>query len=99
MNSTRPSITTATVVVASPDQISSDLAGEAVILDLKRGVYHGLDPTGARIWSLIQQCRAVHEIRDSILAEYDVEPQRCEADVIALIAQLAEKGLVEVCDG
>ncbi len=42
------------VAVASSDQISSDLLGEAVILDLKQGVYHGLDATGARIWNLLQ---------------------------------------------
>src|SRR5437773_5822693 len=70
VNTARPSITTATVIVASTDQISSELAGEAVILDLKRGVYHGLDPTGARIWTLLQQRRPVGEIRDTILAEY-----------------------------
>jgi uncharacterized NAD(P)/FAD-binding protein YdhS len=84
-------------VVASREQVSSDLAGEAVILDLKRGVYHGLDPTGARIWKEIQQRpRAVSDIRNVILREYDVEADRCERDVLALLQELVNKGLAEV---
>jgi hypothetical protein len=93
------SISLQSVAVASSDQISSDLMGEAVILDLKHGVYHGLDAVGARIWTLLQDRRPLHEIRDAILQEYDVEPDRCERDLIELVRQLAEKGLVEISDG
>jgi len=44
-------------LVVSKDQVSCDLAGEAAILNLKNGVYYGLDPVGARIWNLIQEPR------------------------------------------
>ena len=85
-------------VVASKDQVSSDLGGEVAILDLKAGVYYGLDAVGARIWSLIQEPRAVNEIRDILLEEYDVDPERCERDLLALLQRLAEEGLIEVKD-
>ena len=48
-------ITTDSIVVASPDQVSSDLAGEIVMLNLASGTYYGLDEVGARIWNLVQQ--------------------------------------------
>jgi hypothetical protein len=83
-------------VVAAKDQVSSDLGGEVAILDLKAGVYYGLDAVGARIWSLIQEPRTVNEIRDILLEEYDVEPERCERDLLALLRRLADEGLVEV---
>jgi hypothetical protein len=92
-------ISLGSVVVASPDQVSSELAGEVVILDVNRGVYHGLDPTGARIWKLVQERRKVSDVRDAILSEYNVEPERCERDLLALLRQLAEHGLVEVTNG
>jgi hypothetical protein len=85
------------MVVASKDQVSSELASDMVILDLKGGTYHGLNSTGARIWSLLAVPRTIGEIRDTILREYDVEPQRCERDLLSLMDQLAAKGLVEVC--
>jgi len=43
-----------TVMVAD-DVVSCDLDGEAAILNLKDGVYYGLDPVGAKIWNLINK--------------------------------------------
>jgi hypothetical protein len=83
-------------VVAAKDQVSSDLGGEVAILDLKAGVYYGLDAVGARIWSLIQEPRTVNEIRDILLEEYEVEPERCERDLLALLQRLADEGIIEV---
>ena len=82
--------------MSAKDQVSSDLGGEVAILDLKAGVYYGLDAVGARIWSLIQEPITVNEIRDILLEEYEVEPERCEHDLLALLRRLADEGLVEV---
>lgn len=82
--------------MAAKDQVSSDLGGEVAILDLKAGVYYGLDAVGARIWSLIQEPRTVNEIRDILLEEYEVEPERCERDLLALLQRLADEGIIEV---
>jgi hypothetical protein len=82
-------------VVAARDQVSSDLGKEVAILDLKAGVYYGLDDVAARIWNLIQEPRTVNEIRDILLEEYEVEPERCERDLLALLERLAAEGLIE----
>ena len=84
------------IVVAAKEQVSSDLAGEAVILDFKSGVYYGLNEVGASIWNLIQEPKTVNEIRDAILEEYEVEPEQCDRDLKAILQQLADEGLIEV---
>ena len=89
-------ISTSSVVVAAKDQVSSDLGEEVAILDLKNGVYYGLDAVGARIWNLIQEPKAVNEIRDVLLDEYEVEPEHCERDLLALLEKLVAENLVEV---
>jgi hypothetical protein len=86
------------IVVASPEQVSSDLAGEIVMLNLKNGTYYGLDEVGARVWNLVQAPTPVAAIRDTILDEYDVEPERCEHDLLALLQELEGAGLIEVSD-
>lgn len=86
------------VVEAVQDQVSSDLDDEAVILNMTKGVYYGLNPSGAKIWKLVQQPRLVREIRDVLLEEYEVDAKRCEADLIALLSQMADQGLIEVRD-
>ncbi len=85
-------------VVVARDQVSSDLGGEVAILNLKDGTYYGLNTAGAQIWSLIQEPRTIAEIRDVLVSEYEVESDRCENDLIALLQRLTEVGLVEVRD-
>ena len=78
------------------DQVSCDLSGEAAILNLKSGVYFGLNTVGASIWKLIQEPRTVKEIHEAILEEYDVEPNHCEHDVLELLQELSTNGLIEI---
>ncbi len=93
------SISDRSVVVVAKDQVSCDLAGEAAILNVKSGVYYGLDPVGARIWNLMQEPRPVAEIQSAITDEYDVEPERCARDLVGLLEKLLAEGLIEVKDG
>ena len=91
-------ISNSSIVVAADDQISSDLAGEIVMLNLKNGSYYGLDGVGARVWGLIQSPQPVAAVRDVIQSEYEVEPDRCERDLLALLGELAAAELIEVRD-
>lgn len=89
-------ITSETIVSASPNQVSSELAGEVVILNITAGVYHGLQATGARVWQLIQQPTRVGDLRDAIVSEFDVDAARCEADLLELLQDLAAQGLLTI---
>ena len=86
------------VVQASPAQVSCDLGGEAAILNLNTGVYYGLDPVGARIWTLLAAPTTVAQLRDSVLAEYEVDSARCERDLLDLVRVLHAHGLVAIHD-
>jgi Coenzyme PQQ synthesis protein D (PqqD) len=83
-------------VRATLGQVSSDLAGEAVILDLRSGVYYGLNEVGARIWALVQQPQTLQSIQHTLLQEYDVDPEVCAQDILHLLQDLQAAGLVEM---
>lgn len=83
-------------VVAAPDQVSSDLAGESVILNLKTGLYYGLNEVGASIWNCIQSPTTVDEICNTIMGQYDVSPEDCEQDVFALLQEMMSAKLIEI---
>ena len=85
-----------TAVAANPDALSSSVGIETVILHFTAGTYYGLDEVGSRIWELVQTPRQVREIRDTLLDEYDVEPERCEQTLFAFLGSLAEHGLISV---
>lgn len=85
-------------VVAVADQLWTKLDNEAVLLDQKRGTYYGLNEVGARIWELLERPRRVEEIRDVLVGEYEVEVDRCNGDLMALLQNLLNRGLIEVRD-
>jgi hypothetical protein len=86
-------------VVAAKDQVSCQLQGEVAILQLKSGVYFGLNPVGAWIWDLIQAPKTVNQVRDAMLQRYDVDPEQCERDLQALLQELAAADLIEIREG
>ena len=92
------SLTLETIVVAAPGQLSSTLGNEEVILNPETGVYYGLADVGARIWALLKEPCTIASICEVILAEYEVDRERCQQDVLALVSQLAEAQLIEVRD-
>jgi hypothetical protein len=78
------------------DVIHRDLDGEAVILNLKSGIYFGLDPVGTRMWTLISDLREPAKVLEALLSEYDVEEDRLRSDLDHLIEQLVSHGLLEL---
>jgi hypothetical protein len=86
------------IVTASRDQLSTSVADEAVILGMTDGVYYGLDPVGARIWRLLERPIRLSNVVDVLVTEYDVERERCAADLLVLATDLLTRGLLEVHD-
>jgi hypothetical protein len=80
----------------SDDVLWQELQGEAVLLNLKTGVYFGLNPIGTRIWELLADNSMIRDVVDAIVGEYDVAAQVCAEDVIALIADMQKHSLVTV---
>jgi hypothetical protein len=89
-------ISDAVVVTAMKEQFSCPLGDETIILNMKAGLYFSLDNVGAFIWQLVREPRSVKELREAIIAAYDVEPEVCERDLVALLHELADKNLVEI---
>jgi Coenzyme PQQ synthesis protein D (PqqD) len=72
------------------------MAGEAIVLNLKSGVYFGMEQVAALIWNLVEKPRTVGEIRDAIMKEYDVDSNTCEQDLKLFLDRLQSAGLIEI---
>ena len=81
--------------VAVRDGVMFNRVGEEVVLlDLDSGTYYGLDAVGGRLWDLITGTATVGEAIETMLGEYEVEADVLESDVMRLVAELEEKGLI-----
>jgi hypothetical protein len=75
--------------------MARQVGDECVILDLAKGTYYGLGPSGARIWQWIAEGATLDTICSRLVEEFDVAPQQARVDVVALVDSLRERGLVE----
>lgn len=73
-----------------------NVEGEAVLLGLNAGSYFGLDPVGTRIWELIAERSLLRDVVSGIVAEFEVDSQRAETDLLKLVGVLLQKGLLEL---
>lgn len=96
---TTVTLTPASIVRAGPEQVSSQLGEEVVIMNMKDGNYYGLDGAGAVAWSRLQEGpRSVAALRDGIVAEFEVAPEVCEQDLVELLGALIAEGIVELVE-
>jgi hypothetical protein len=76
------------------DILCREIEGEAVVLHAKTGVYYGLDPMGTRVWHLLQEDQALGRIHKTLQQEFEVQGERCEADLLKFANDLYKNGLV-----
>ena len=76
-----------------------ELGGESVLLNLNTESYFGLDEVGTRMWVVLTAADSIQAAHETLLAEYQVEPEQLSRDLEALVDQLVEHGLAEVLVG
>ncbi len=87
-------ITLTSRVRIQDDVLFQELQGEAVLLNLKTGVYLGLDRIGTIIWQLLQEDGALSRVVEVIFREYDVTQEKFEQDLLNLVGQMEKQGLL-----
>ena len=83
-------------IALSKEQASCDLAGETAIVNLKSGVYFGLDSMGTHVWKLLHEPVTFGDLCESLMRDYDVDGRRLETDMREFLSVLADHGLVDI---
>jgi hypothetical protein len=92
-------LTPETRVVPNLGEVSGKvLDGEAIIINVSTGRYYSMDGVGALAWSLLEAGPTAGEIARSIAALHEVPDDAALADVLRLLGELLEEGLVVVGD-
>ena len=80
-----------------PKNVSSTVVEQgAVLLNLSTGKYFALRDVGLRFWELLKGGEQLRDAHQALLAEYDVASEQLEQDLVELLNQLYENGLVEL---
>lgn len=75
--------------------VHRSFVAETVVLNLRTGKYHGLNPTAGRMLEALEASATVGEAVPVLAGEYGVEEQQIQRDLLALTRGLLERGLIE----
>lgn len=71
------------------------LDDETVVVHLGTGKIHHTNPTGSRVWELLQQGRSLGQILQTLQSEFDTIPADLERDVAEFLELLERESVVE----
>ncbi len=81
-------------VTVPDDVLISHLQEESVILNLDSERYFGLDDVGTRFLSVLTSSESIEAAYKRLRNEYDVDPQVLRGDLLALVENLIDQGLL-----
>lgn len=73
----------------------SRVGAETVMMDMESGDYIGLNEVGTDIWEKINAPKAISQLVDQLVAEYNVSVEQCSQNVLAYLAQMQAMGAIE----
>lgn len=88
-------MTPESVLFISKDVLANDLGDETVLLNLKTGMYYGLDSVGTLIWNLIEEDGRLSNLHSRLMDTYDAASEQIWADLVTLVDLMCQKGLLE----
>ncbi len=71
---------------------------ETVVLNLRTGKYHGLNPTAGRMLDALEVAPTVAAAIPGLAEEFGVGADQLQADLLVLCRGLLERGLIEIED-
>src|SRR5687767_1291004 len=76
--------------------IEAGVDDEILALHVDQGTCYGFNATAARVWSSLRQPKRIAELQAELLAEFDVDAETCERELLDVIGVLADQNLVAV---
>ena len=84
------------IVCHVPNPVAADVAGETVLMSLARSRCYGLGEIGSEIWSKLASPVRVEDLIEELSARYEAPPGMIERDVLHLLTQMAQEGLIKI---
>src|ERR1700704_4622133 len=88
-------IHSSSMVQCAKEVLFSRLDDEILAIDAQAGFCYALNATAGRVWDLIETPTPVGAVGAYLREEYAVDEATCLGDVIALLQEWCEAGLIE----
>ena len=93
---TSPTLTRETTVERHSSAVVGALPNETVLLRVDTGTTLRLNATAAWVWEQLSEPASLGALAERLAAHYSIDDERAAEDVRRLVADLAERGFVEL---
>jgi hypothetical protein len=80
--------------IDSANVVSDILDGEAIIINLSKGFYYSLNPTGGIVWNLLRDGTTLTDARHELERRFDVMPEEIDPALSTFMDRLLDEGLI-----
>lgn len=96
-------ITLDAICAPSDDIVAREIEGEVIIVPLTAAIaetdgqadaLYTLNETGQAIWQRLDGQRSLRAVAADLAADYDAPPDEIEADVLGLVGELVQRGIL-----
>ena len=99
--STNRNEVTSKIYIKDSNMVARKVAGEMVLVPIRQSTgdvvnIYTMNTVGARIWELLDGQTTIAQIRETIVNEYEVEPEVAEPDILEFLAELEKMGAASV---
>ena len=84
------------IVQRDPDLIFTDMDGETVMLNIEEGNYYGLSGIAPDLWEWMEKPVSIGTLVQKVADTFEVDEETCRADVLAHLAELRDRALIQI---
>src|SRR5690606_8349229 len=84
------------LLVRNPEIFASEIDDEMVMMDGEQGLYFGLNSVARAIWELLEKPLTYEALLQALTERYEVDAERCRADVEPFLRKMLESRLIRI---
>lgn len=82
-------------LIRNQSLFTTEIDNDLVMMDAEQGFYFSLNETGKTIWELLATPCSYNEIRDALMAKYQITESQCTSDIHPFIEEMIKHQLIE----
>ena len=84
------------IVQRNREVMAAEAGQDLVMVSIENGLYYGVSDIAREVWVAIEHPKKICDLIDDLLATYNVDRARCEAETLSFLEDLLSEHLLQV---
>ena len=84
------------IVQRNREVMAAEAGQDLVMVSIENGLYYGVSDIAREVWVAIEHPKRISDLITDLLATYNVDRARCEAETLSFLEDLLSERLLQV---